>query len=90
MGECLAYKATSTLSKRVGSMERYLKWCADLDLHQPLRASLEQVEQFVRDLGAAATAAEGFRNALNVSLGMFGLDLGRVGQRPGLKGLCIS
>eukprot|EP00971_Amphidinium_carterae_P017440 343877-Amphidinium_carterae.1 len=38
-----------------------------MDLHQPLRADLEQLEVYARDLNAnnaAATAAESFENAV--------------------------
>ena len=89
--ECVAHKATNTLAKRLGSLQRYVRWCNEQGMN-PLRASYQDVLAYVQELcqTGAPTSAESFRGALNFAKGTFQIALGEHGQHPRIRGMCIG
>ena len=89
----LAPKATSTLQKRLASLQHYVRWAQSVDVQHPLQGSASVVEMYVENLiadGGSASAPESFRNSVNFFNGLFEGTLGGGQPSAALRGMCIK
>ena len=69
-------KASQTLIKRAGSLERFARWCFDQDLPSPFRADEQTIYRYLCDLrtsGAKPTSPNHFLQAWRFMHGAIGL-----------------
>ena len=69
-------KASQTLIKRAGSLERFARWCFDQDLPSPFRADEQTIYRYLCDLrtsGAKPTSPNHFLQAWRFLHGAIGL-----------------
>ena len=91
LAECLARKATSTLTKRLGSLRKYVQFCVDDDM-EPFPLQEQSMYNFMaalnNDKGVGATSGRSFLEAVRFAGAMLGLSsTGRCLVSPRLAGL---
>ena len=76
IGECLACKATSTVGKRLGSLQRFAKFCDGLSI-EPFPLSDTNMHAYVSSLlvndNASATSGRSFLESIRFTCAMLGL-----------------
>ena len=77
MGQVLGGKATSTLSKRVGQVARYYRWCdvASLDYFPITRAKIDGYVDAIRAGRGAPGRVKGFLEVLAFMVHVLGFDI---------------
>ena len=77
MGQVLGGKATSTLSKRVGQVARYYRWCdvASLDYFPITRAKIHGYVDAIRAGRGAPGRVKGFLEVLAFMVHVLGFDI---------------
>ena len=77
MGQVLGGKAASTLSKRVGQVARYYRWCdaARLDYFPITRAKIHGYVDAIREGRGAPGRVKGFLEVLTFMVHVLGFDI---------------
>ena len=91
LNNLFARKSTNTLHKRADALFRFISYCWNTS-REPFPISLGAVYAYVNSLKAEKpSAAQGFREALNFSFGLLGLDNADVcAQDPLIQGAAFA